>query len=155
MATQKKVMKYSTLPELATLRLEDLPDELIVKVFSFLETRDLICLGQLSIRIRAISHDEQFWQKINLSYIDMKILNRDAKIPARFLNIAIKNGCKYLSLYPNQVDGNLGLDQASSLIYLKLQNPKKDYFTKCSVSKVSYNRILRVPVIPLGIKSTS
>ena len=90
-------MKYSTLPELATLRLEDLPDELIVKVFSFLETRDLICLGQLSIRIRAISHDEQFWQKINLSYIDMKILNRDAKIPARFLKIAIKNGCKYLS----------------------------------------------------------
>ena len=143
MATQKKVMKYSTLPELATLRLEDLPDELIVKVFSFLETRDLICLGQLSIRIRAISHDEQFWQKINLSYIDMKILNRDAKIPARFLNIAIKNGCKYLSLYPNQVDGNLGLDQASTLIYLKLQKnpliygqiPKKDYFTQCSVSE--------------------
>ena len=97
MATPKKVMKYSTLSEVATLRLEDLPDELFLKVFSFLETRDLICLGQLSIRIRAISHDEQFWQKINLSYIDMKILNRDAKIPARFLKIAIKNGCKYLS----------------------------------------------------------
>ena len=143
MATPKKVMKYSTLPELATLRLEDLPDELIVKVFSFLETRDLICLGQLSIRIRAISHDEQFWQKINLSYIDMKILNRDAKIPARFLKIAIKNGCKYLSLFPNQIDGNLGLDQASTLIYLKLRKPPviygqkstKDYFTQCSVSE--------------------
>jgi len=135
MATPKKVMKYSTSSELATLRLEDLPDELIVKVFSFLETRDLICLGQLSIRIRAITHDEQFWQKINLSYIDMKRQNRDEKIPARFLKIAIENGCKYLSLYPNQVDGNLGLDQASSLIYLKLQNPKKDYFTECSVSK--------------------
>ena len=94
-------------------------------------------------------------KKINLSYIDMKRQNRDRKIPARFLKMAIENGCKYLSLYPNQVDGNLGLDQASSLIYLKLQNPKKDYFTKCSVSKVSYNRILRVPVIPLGIKSTS
>ena len=151
MATPKKVMKYSTSSELAncntTLSLEDLPDELIVKVFSFLETRDLICLGQLSIRIRAISHDEQFWQKINLSYIDMKILNRDAKIPARFLNIAIKNGCKYLSLYPNQVDGNLGLDQASSLIYLKLrllkfsrtylklQKPKKECSNKLSVSE--------------------
>ena len=74
-------------------------------------------------------------KKINLSYIDMKRQNRDRKIPARFLKMAIENGCKYLSLYPNQVDGNLGLDQASSLIYLKLQNPKKDYFTKCSVSK--------------------
>ena len=129
MATPKKVMKYSTSSELATLRLEDLPDELILKVFSFLETRDLICLGQLSIRIRAITHDEQFWQKINLSYIDMR------KIPARFLKMAIENGCKYLSLCPNRVDGNLGLDQASSLIYLKLQKPKKEYFTKFSVSE--------------------
>ena len=49
-----------------TLRLDDLPDELILKVFSFLGTRGLICMGQMSNRIRAISHDEQLWQKINL-----------------------------------------------------------------------------------------
>ena len=121
MATPKKVMKYSTSSELANLWLEDLPDELIIKVFSFLETRDLICLGQLSIRIRAITHDEQFWQKINLSYIDMR------KIPARFLKMAIENGCKYLSLYPNLVGGTFGLDQASPLTYLKLQFHKKEF----------------------------
>ena len=190
----------ATLSEMATFRLEDLPDELIVKVFSFLEIRDLICLGQLSIRIRAISHDEQFWQKINLyhdigrerpqkphSSLDspdrpqaflteevlgglgpevlplslsksgaaivpgappsLPELTRIEKIPARFLKIAINNGCKYLSLCPNQVDGNLGLDQASSLIYLKLrllkfsrtylklQKPKKEYSNKLSVSE--------------------
>ena len=124
MATPKKVMKYSTSSELATLSLENLPDELIIKVFSFLETRDLICLGQLSTRIRAISHDEQFWKKMNL-YLK--------SLPAKFLRIAINNGCKYLSLCPNQVDGNLGLDQASSLIYLKVQQPKKWHFTKSSV----------------------
>ena len=175
---------------MATFRLEDLPDELIVKVFSFLEIRDLICLGQLSIRIRAISHDEKFWQKINLyhdigrerpqkphSSLDspdrpqaflteevlgglgpevlplslsksgaaivpgappsLPELTRIEKIPARFLKIAINNGCKYLSLCPNQVDGNLGLDQASSLIYLKVQQPKTlpnfPNFTKFSV----------------------
>ena len=180
----------ATLSEMATFRLEDLPDELIVKVFSFLEIRDLICLGQLSIRIRAISHDEQFWQKINLyhdigrerpqkphSSLDspdrpqaflteevlgglgpevlplslsksgaaivpgappsLPELTRIEKIPARFLKIAINNGCKYLSLCPNQVDGNLGLDQASSLIYLKVQQPKTlpnfPNFTKFSV----------------------
>ena len=65
----------------------------------------------------------------------LNISRRDRKIPARFLKIAINNGCKYLSLYPNQVDGNLGLDQASSLIYLKLQKPKNEDFTKCSVSE--------------------
>ena len=135
-------MKYSTSSassELAncntTLSLEDLPDELIIKVFSSLETRDLICLGQLSTRIRAISHDEQFWKKMNL-YLK--------SIPARFLKIAINNGCKYLSLCPNQVDGNLGLDQASSLIYLKVQQPKRDYrlqmhFTKFSEFQKSKN----------------
>ena len=191
----------ATLSEMATFRLEDLPDELIVKVFSFLEIRDLICLGQLSIRIRAISHDEQFWQKINLyhdigrerpqkphSSLDspdrpqaflteevlgglgpevlplslsksgaaivpgappsLPELTRIEKIPARVLKIAINNGCKYLSLCPNQVDGNLGLDQASSLIYLKLrllkfsrtylklQKPKKEYFNKLDIEKV-------------------
>ena len=182
---------------MATLRLEDLPDELIVKVFSFLEIRDLICLGQLSIRIRAISHDEQFWQKMNLyhdtdrerpqkphsalnSYYRpdrpqaflteevlgglgpevlplnlsksgeaiapgapgapgappaLPALKRIGTIPARFLKMAINNGCKYLSLCPNRVDGNLGLDQASSLLYLKLQKPKKEYSTKFSVSE--------------------
>ena len=128
-------MKYSTSSELAncntTLSLEDLPDELFIKVFSSLETRDLICLGQLSTRIRAISHDEQFWKKMNL-YLK--------SIPARFLKIAINNGCKYLSLCPNQVNGNLGLDQASSLIYLKVQQPKNylfnyNHFTKFSVLK--------------------
>ena len=66
----------------------------------------------------------------------MKRQNRDRKIPARFLKMAIENGCKYLSLYPNQVDGNLGLDQASSLIYLKLQKPKKKpNLAKFSVSE--------------------
>ena len=50
---------------MATLRLEDLPNELILEVFSFLGSRDLICMGQMSNRILAISYDEQLWQKLN------------------------------------------------------------------------------------------
>jgi hypothetical protein len=137
---------------MATLRLEDLPNELILEVFSFLGSRDLICMGQMSNRIRAISHDEQLWQKINLyhepskdllmgEFMGMKFSNsgsgiaasgpqippalqRIEKIPARFLKIAINNGCKYLSLYPHEIDGKLELNQVSSLIYLKLHKPK-------------------------------
>ena len=137
---------------MATLRLEDLPDELILEVFSFLGSRDLICMGQMSNRIRAISHDEQLWQKINLYHEPSKglvmgefmgmnfsnswsesaasasqippALQRIEKIPARFLKIAINNGCKYLSLYPHEIDGKLELNQVSSLIYLKLHKPK-------------------------------
>ena len=140
-----------------TLRLEDLPDELILKVFSFLGTRDLICMGQMSNRIRAISHDEQLWQKINLyheppkdilmggEFMGMKfsnsgsgiaasgpqfqpVMQRIEKIPARFLKIAINNGCKYLSLCPREIDGKLELNQVSSLIYLKLHKPHSDSY---------------------------
>ena len=73
MADPEKVIKYSTSPEEngnspngSILKLEDLPNELILKVLCFLETIDLICCSQLSKRIRAISHDESLWQKMNL-----------------------------------------------------------------------------------------
>jgi hypothetical protein len=47
-----------------TIKLEDLPDELILKVFSYLEnTADRIRSGHLSQRLRAISSDESLWQK--------------------------------------------------------------------------------------------
>ena len=147
-----------------TLRLEDLPDELILKVFSFLGTRGLICMGQMSNRIRAISHDEQLWQKINLyrepskdllmgEFMGMTFSNSETgitasgpqispalqrieEIPAGFLKIAISNGCKYLSLYPHEIDGKLELNQVSSLIYLKLHKPNS------SVDFINYYKIV-------------
>ena len=146
-----------------TLRLDDLPDELILKVFSFLGTRGLICMGQMSNRIRAISHDEQLWQKINLyhepskdllmgEFMGMTFSNSETgitasgpqislalqieKIPGRFLQIAINNGCKYLSLYPHEIDGKLELNQVSSLIYLKLHKPNS------SVDFINYYKIV-------------
>jgi hypothetical protein len=165
--------KHINKEEMSIFRLEDLPDELILKVFSSLGTRDLICLGQMSNRIRAISHDEQFWQKINLYHnIDSfqqrlknnmmgqalllktsksgagnvtpaplapqipAALKRIGKIPASFLNLAISNGCKYLSLYPYQIDGKLELNQVSSLVYLKLHQPKVGYFINYEIVKI-------------------
>ena len=47
-----------------TFKLEDLPDEVILKVFSYLEnTTDGIRSGHLSQRLRAISSDKSLWQK--------------------------------------------------------------------------------------------
>ena len=41
-----------------TFELGDLPDEVILKMFSYLSLKDLMNCGQISERIRAISHDE-------------------------------------------------------------------------------------------------
>ena len=45
---------------------QDLPDELVLKVLSYTETKDVICCGQLSRRIRQISHDSTLWLTANL-----------------------------------------------------------------------------------------
>ena len=47
-------------------QLQKLPNEIILKVFSYLETKDLIQYGHVSKRIRDICHDESLWKKINL-----------------------------------------------------------------------------------------
>merc|ERR1711971_1475245 len=50
----------------STLSLDDVPDEVILRVFYNLEIKDLIRCGQVSKRIRAISQDKSLWLKINL-----------------------------------------------------------------------------------------
>ena len=51
---------------LSKLKLEDMPDEIILKVLSYLDLLNLIRCGQLSMRIRSISHDRSLWQKVDL-----------------------------------------------------------------------------------------
>ena len=43
--------------------IQDLPDEIILKVINYLEIEDLTRCGRLSKRIRKISHDESLWKK--------------------------------------------------------------------------------------------
>ena len=50
----------------SVLELADFPDELVLKVFASLESKDLLNCGQVSKRFRRISHDELLWQRIDL-----------------------------------------------------------------------------------------
>ena len=78
--------------------LEDLPDEVILNVFHFLDLPDLIRCGLVSKRFRSMSFIESLWQKIDISNrvcyrnIDGKILSID--LVKRIIN----RGCKSLSL---------------------------------------------------------
>jgi len=70
-------------------KLEDLPDEVILKIFSFLDIKDILRCSQMSKRIRSISNDPSLWQKLNLSW---------GTVPYEFIEKANQNGCKYLSM---------------------------------------------------------
>ena len=45
---------------------QDLPDEVILKILSYSETKVLLICGQVSKRIRRISHDRSLWVTVDL-----------------------------------------------------------------------------------------
>ena len=71
------------------LELADFPDEIIFKVFSSLNLKDLLNCGQVSKRFRSISHDEFLWQRIDLS---------GKSVSAAFIQFILERGCKNLDL---------------------------------------------------------
>ena len=101
----------SKIPKLSCAQLEDLPDEVILKIFSFLygglkgyglNIKEILKCGQVSKRFRSISNDKSFWLQLNLGYRD--ILGY-GDIPYRFLEKAFENGCIYLSLACSHLNG--------------------------------------------------
>ena len=92
------------------LELEDLPNELLLKILSYLNINSIISCGLLSKRIRFISHDASLWQKINLY---------QKTVPTKFLKFVMKNGCKYLSLSCAKLKENSTLQRKSDIRFLK------------------------------------
>ena len=93
--------------------LEDLPDEVILKVLSYLDTANLIRSGHVSQRLRAISSDESLWQKMNLF---------EKNVPTSFLQFVLERGCKYLSLHSTKLNGSLNLTKPTKLAYLNIKS---------------------------------
>ena len=80
----------------------DLPDELILKVFSYTETADILKCGQVSKRIRSISNDNSLFQTVNLS---------GTNVETNLLASVLNKGCKNLILADSSIWGNLNLIQ--------------------------------------------
>ena len=111
---QKKEEKDRSKSDLSlTLKLEDLPDEVILKLLSYLDTADLIRIGHMCQRLRAISSDESLWQKMNL----FKRI-----VPTSFLQFVLERGCKYLSLHFTKLNGSLNLTKPTKLKYLNINS---------------------------------
>ena len=73
----------------SSTNLQDLPNEVLLKIFGYFDTKELIRCAQVSKRIRLICYDETFWRKINL-------YKKTISLP--FLEQILENGCKYISL---------------------------------------------------------
>ena len=112
---------YNTNKEISTektqtFELGNLPDEVTLKILSYLSMKELINCGQVAKRIRAISHDETLWRKVNLHRKPLQLKT----VPTEFLEMILNNGCKHLILKGAKLEGNLGLDKTSHLSYLDL-----------------------------------
>ena len=105
---QKKVKSQ----EMSTPKLEDISDEIILKVLGCLEIKDILRFGHVSKRLRAISQDETLWERISLCGNEC--------IPAGFLDMALQNGCKYLDLRGTKIKNNLSPETKSKLKYLAM-----------------------------------
>ena len=82
-------MSLSKRQKLSFFYFEDLPDEILLNIFSFLDIKGVLQCGQVSKRLRAISNDQYLWLKLNLS---------GREVPYDFIVKAIQNGCEYLNL---------------------------------------------------------
>ena len=98
---------------MSTPQLEDIPDEIILKVLGYLEIKDLLSVGHVSKSLRAISQDETLWKQISLPW-------NECIVPAEFLDMVLQNGCKYLDLRYTQVVSNLSPETKSKLRYLAM-----------------------------------
>ena len=71
-------------------KFEDLPDEVLLRIFFFVEIRDLIHCGQVgSKRIRTISNDSSLWEKVSLP---------QKRLPIGLIEKVFENECEYLKV---------------------------------------------------------
>ena len=84
----------------------DMPDEILLKIFSFLDMKHLLRCAQLSKRINPICHDKSLWQKVDLS--------ESESVSTGLLELLCKNGCKHLSLHLASLKDNLTLKNCLS-----------------------------------------
>ena len=88
------------------LNFQDLPDELVLKILGYSETKDLITCGQVSKRIRRISHDGKLWMTANLV---------EKIVKTEFLERILNKGCQILNISDSTIIGSLILSKASQL----------------------------------------
>ena len=92
------------------VQFEDLPNEVIVLIFTSMNIKEILNCTKVSKRIKVICQNEALWQKVNL--------HKHPNLSSEFVKIVIENGCKYLNVKMANICGNLSLDKPTKLKYL-------------------------------------
>ena len=92
--------------------LGDFSDEILLTVFSYVDTLDLLRLQQVNMRFHAICQDQSLCKRV-------EICNQN--LPAEFIQKQLDGGCKYLKLNKCKIrEMNLQSSQPSRLEHLNL-----------------------------------
>ena len=105
------------------------PDEVVLKILSYLDIDNLPKCAQVSQRMRNISKDKSLWERINLNG-NFKKSNGTIQytnnikvyqnIPTSFINYILDNGCKYLNICHAELRDGIDVSKTSELKYLAL-----------------------------------
>ena len=127
--------------KLSSCQLDELPDEVILKIVGFLDLKGLLLCGQVSKRLRAIANDESLWLKLNF-------WNR--KVPYDLIEKAAGNGCQYLSLPDCEILNFTGKSESSfNLKYLNVYNGQWQQRVQKLVQNCSSLQKLSLKHLPL------
>ena len=113
------------------LNFQDLPDELILKILGYSESKDLITYGQVSKRIRKISHDDTLWMTVNLV---KKIVKTE------LLEMILSKGCKILNISNSTIVGSFSSNMESQLRALDLSQSAIQYAWPANASVLTYSK---------------
>ena len=94
--------------------LEDLPEEIILKILGQVNIRDLFRCSFVNKKIRKIAHDKSLWEKMNL-----RSRRSNVDVPAELFVKLLEKGCEYLSLpFTYDVKGTATFENNMKLKYL-------------------------------------
>ena len=104
--------------------LEDLPNEVLMKIFSFLDINDIPHITRVSKRMNIFCKDDGVLEKVV-----EKVNLYNKKVPTKFLERILDYGCRYLCLNEaslevegGNIQGRFKLKNPSKLKYLDISN---------------------------------
>ena len=108
--------------ELQKINLVNLPNEIILLIFSFMDIGSLIRCAGVSKRMRVICHNNLLWEKFSF---------KNQKIPARFIEEMVIHGCKYINLSYTEILGDVNIEKTNTSVkYLVLDGPGNINFSE-------------------------